>query len=178
MHNTLGLEPNLIEQENDFLMNKIVIIISLAVTVSLMFFPFLLFYGNEIMVITSTSMIPVLNPNDLITVKKIDIDQIQKNDIIVFDSHTETGNIAHRAIKIDQEEGKIVIVTKGDNVITKDPWLVSDEDLIGKVNEIIPYLGIFLVASVRYTLVAIIIIIAIFLLKESVESKTQSKTES
>ena len=159
-------------------MNKIVIIISLAVTISLMFFPFLLFYGNEIMVITSTSMIPVLNPNDLITVKKIDIDQIQKNDIIVFYSHKEMGNIAHRVVEIDQEEGKTVIVTKGDNVITKDPWLVSDEDLIGKVNEIIPYLGILLVVSVRYTLVAIIIIIAIFLLKESVESKTQSKTES
>ena len=119
------------------------------------------------MVITSDSMLPVLKPNDLIVVKPSSIDEIKEGDIIAFDSHLgNLGIIAHRAIEIYDDHGSIGIDTKGDNEDKEDPWVVHDVDLIGKVVQIIPDMGILLVGIVRYFLVAIIIITSIFLLRE------------
>ena len=101
--------------------------------------------------------------------------QIKKGDIITFESHLEFGIVAHRAVDFHQEHGEISIVTKGDNRDEPDPWLVTDEDLIGKVIEIILKMGILLVAPIRFSLIAVIVIVSIFMLKESFESKTQSK---
>ena len=128
------------------------------------------------MVITSTSMLPALQPNDLIIVESATVDQIKENDIIAFESHMQFGIVAHRAIDFHQENGETLIVTKGDNIEDQDPWIVSDEDLIGKVIEIIPKMGILLVDPVRYSLIAVIGITAIFMLKESFESKNKSNS--
>ncbi|MCH7647017.1 MAG: signal peptidase I [Thaumarchaeota archaeon] len=156
-------------------MNKDLIIIPLVVAVGFLIFPFVAYYGNQVMVISSTSMLPALHPNDLIIVEPATTNQIKEGDIITFESHMEFGVVAHRAVDFHQENGEILIVRKGDNIDDPDPWIVTDEDLIGKVIKVIPTMGILLVGPVRYLLVAVITITAIFLLKESFESK--SKTE-
>lgn len=148
-------------------MNKAYIIVPLAVSVAFLIFPFLLYYGNTIMVVTSDSMLPTLEPYDLIIVEKTNIDQIQVGDIIAFDTHVEgLGIVAHRAVEVFNENGNIGIDTKGDNVESPDPWIVHDEDLIGRVKEVVPKMGIFLIEPVRYAIVAVIIITAISLLYE------------
>ena len=162
-------------------MNKTYIVIPLAVAVGFLIFPFVVYYGNHILVITSDSMVPALMPHDLIIVKETNIDQVQVGDIITFDSHMHgIGIIAHRAIAIADDDGKTGIDTKGDNVEQPDPWTVHEEDLVGKVVDVIPTMGIFLIDPVRYTLVAVIVITAISLLREvTVETKkTSSKTKS
>jgi len=159
-------------------MNNTILVIPLAVAAAFLIFPFVAYYGNEIMVVTSTSMVPVLNPNDLIIVEPATIDQIKVGDIITFDSHMEDwGIIAHRAIEVTERGGEIAISTKGDNVETKDGWRVKDSDLTGRVIEIIPTLGILLVGPVRFTLVIVIIITAVSLLKDqlSLERKVSKK---
>jgi len=65
-------------------MNKSYLVIPLAVAVAFLIFPFIAYYGNEIMIVTSTSMLPVLQPNDLIVVEPTTIDQIKVGDIITF----------------------------------------------------------------------------------------------
>lgn len=157
------------------LLNNNLLIIPLVIAVAVLIFPFVAYYGNQVMIITSTSMIPVLQPNDLIIVENIPIEQVNPGDIITFQSHMEFGIVAHRAIEIHNEEGHIGISTKGDNIDDPDGWLVQDADFIGKVIKIIPKMGILLVDPVRYSLIAVIAITAIFLLKESFESKTSSK---
>ena len=148
-------------------MNKTLVIIGLVISVILLILPFVLYYGNDLMIVTSDSMVPNLNPNDLLIVKKTDIDKITVGDIIVFNTHIEDiGIVAHRAIEKFNDNGKITIKTKGDNVNEADAWVVHDEDLIGKSIENISYIGILLVEPVRYTLVIIIIIAAITLLRE------------
>lgn len=153
------------------------IIIGLVVSVTLLILPFTLYYGNEIMVVTSDSMIPILKPNDLLIVQRMDINKITVGDIIVFDSHVEDiGIVAHRAIEKFDDNGRIGINTRGDNVDEPDTWIVHDEDFIGKVVEHISFIGILLVEPVRYTLVIVIIITAVSLLKEVVfETKLQKK---
>ena len=162
-------------------MNKGFILIPLVVAVGFLIFPFVAYYGNDIMVIKSDSMIPALMPHDLIIVQRTGIDEINKGDIIAFDSHMQgIGIIAHRAIAVADDDGIIGLDTKGDNNRDADPWTVHDEDLIGIVIEVMPAFGILLIDPVRYTLVAVIIITGISLLKEiTTESKKiSSKTKS
>ena len=91
------------------------------------------------MTVTSDSMFPTLKPNDIIIVEPVGIDEINKGDIIAFDSHTEgIGIIAHRAVDIFEKEGKIGIDTKGDHLDEPDLWTVYDENLVGIVTEINP----------------------------------------
>lgn len=156
-------------------MNKTLITIALIVSLTLLIFPFVLFYGSDIMLVTSDSMIPTLKPNDLLIAQRTEIDKIMVGDIIIFNSHIEgIGVVAHRAIEKFDDDGKIAINTKGDNVDEVDAWIVHEEDLIGKVEGSISYIGILLVEPVRYTLVIIIIITAISLLHEiTSETKLQ-----
>ena len=158
-------------------MNKAYIVIPLAVAVGFLIFPFVVYYGNDIMVITSDSMVPTLMPHDLIIVKETNIDQVQVDDIITFDSHmVGIGIIAHRAIAVEDDDGQIGLDTKGDNVEQPDPWTVHEEDLIGKVVDVIPSMGILLIDPVRYSLVAVIVITAISLLREiTTEAKNTPK---
>ena len=154
-------------------MNKTFITIGLVVSVTLLIFPFILFYESDIMLVTSDSMIPTLKPNDLLIVQRTEINKIMIGDIIVFNSHIEgIGVVAHRAIEKFDDNGKIAINTQGDNVGEADAWIVHEEDLIGKVEGNISYIGILLVDPVRYTLVIIIIVTAISLSRE-ITSKTK-----
>jgi len=63
--------------------------IPLAVATGFLIFPFVAYYGSDIMVITSDSMVPTLMPHDLIIVQSTDIDEIKEGDIITFDSHLQ-----------------------------------------------------------------------------------------
>ena len=162
-------------------MNKGFIVIPLVVAVGFLIFPFVVYHGNDIMVITSDSMVPALMPHDLIIVEPVGIDDIKEGDIITFDSHIQgIGIIAHRAIAVADHDGQTGIDTKGDNVEESDPWTVHEEDFIGKVVDVIPTMGIFLIDPVRYSLVAVIIITAISLLKDvtSEAKKTLTKPKS
>lgn len=147
-------------------MNKIIIIIPLVAAIMIVFLPFLFTLDNQLMVITSDSMLPVLKVNDLIIVKPSSIEEIKEGDIITFESHMEFGIVAHRAVEVYEKNDEIMIKTKGDYNPKKDPWTVSDSDLIGKVTDTIPIIGILLVGPVRYLLVAVIIFTSIFLLRE------------
>ena len=145
---------------------KNLLIVPLVISVLVLIFPFVVFAGDNIMVITTTSMLPVLKPNDMIVVQMQNIEQIKEGDIIAFDSHMEFGIVAHRVIEKYEKDGQIIVDTKGDNNEEADPWYVTDEDLIGKIKSIIPGLGIVLVGPVRYALVAVIIISAISMMKD------------
>ena len=160
-------------------MNKGYIIIPLVAAVGFLIFPFVVYHGNDIMVIKSDSMVPALMPHDLIIVGPIGIDEINKGDIITFDSHMQgVGIIAHRVIGIADHDGQTGIDTKGDNVGGPDPWIVNEEDLKGKVIDVIPIMGIFLIEPVRYVLVAVIIITAVSLLKDVTSETKKSKPEN
>ncbi len=160
-------------------MNKTYLVIPLIIATAFLSFPFIAYYGNEIMVVTSTSMLPSLNPNDLIIVESATIDQIKVGDIITFDSHMEDwGIIAHRAIEVTEIDGETAVYTKGDNVEKKDIWYVGDSDLTGKVIDVVPAFGIFLIGPVRFTLVVVIIITAVSLLKDQLSSKPKVSTKS
>ena len=153
-------------------MKKIYFAIPLGVAVILLIYPFAIYSGNQIMTVTSDSMFPTLKPKDIIIVEPVGIDEINKGDIIAFDSHTEgIGIIAHRAIEIFEQGGEIGIDTKGDHLDEPDLWTVHDEDLVGIVADVNPDSAILLVEPVRYLLVAIIVVTGVLLVRESIPKK-------
>lgn len=153
-------------------MNKSYIVIPLAIAVGFLIFPFVIYHGNQIMVVTSDSMFPTLKPHDLIVVEQVSIDKVQEGDIIAFDSHVEgIGIIAHRVFEISEANGEVGIDTKGDHLDEPDHWTVYDDDLVGRVTDVVPSMGIVLIDPIRYSLVAVIVITSISLLKESMSKK-------
>ena len=140
-------------------MKSIYLIILLGVPVALLVSPFLLYYGSDIVVVTSDSMAPALEPYDMIIVHKTSSGDIHVGDIIVFEAELDrVSRVVHRAIQVLDDDGKIGIITKGDNLESADPWIVHQEDLVGKVVSSAPRVGIFLLDPIRYALSAVIVI--------------------
>lgn len=98
-------------------------------------------------VIVSPSMVPTININDAIVVKRENNDQYNLGDIISFFSTEYDLNgmvITHRVVgknKIDSETSNYI--TKGDNNPIPDKLSVDTTNVYGKVLFIIPQLGKF-----------------------------------
>ena len=99
-------------------------------------------------VIVGTSMNPVLKMGALITNEEIPPSEVKVGDIIVYRMPPLTQKyykclpvIAHRVVEVRDTTAGLIYRTKGDNNSIEDPWSVRDCDLIGKVDQQIPYLG-------------------------------------
>ncbi|GBC75498.1 hypothetical protein HRbin06_00816 [archaeon HR06] len=69
--------------------------------------------------------------------------------------------IVHRVIRVLMDKGEKILITKGDNNFSPDPWRIGEEHYIGKVIFHIPYLGILAAIfrpPVNYILIGIILI--------------------
>ncbi|MFI3228271.1 MAG: signal peptidase I [Clostridia bacterium] len=87
--------------------------------------------------VVTGSMEPTIPVNAMLISKETDIESIQLSDIVCFESQEEYLQgiiITHRVIDILQDEqGEIVLRTKGDANSVEDSYLVSEDNLVGKV---------------------------------------------
>ncbi|CDI06341.1 signal peptidase I [Candidatus Nitrosotenuis uzonensis] len=119
---------------------------------------------NPFYVVSSGSMIPVLEVYDVLVVDgKVPFDQIGTGDIIVFNrpnGHDRV--IVHRVVAILDEDPK-TIRTKGDANPVSIPgtdYPITDEEYIGKVAYVIPQVGYvtrILAPPINYIIIAVII---------------------
>jgi len=77
------------------------------------------------------SMLPFFHKNDLLLVESIPVDKIHRGDVLVFERSKHI--CAHRCIQKLKREGKISIITKGDNLSHVDFQPVEEKSIIGKV---------------------------------------------
>jgi len=99
---------------------------------------------TPLMVVTTNSMKPTINPGDLIYVKGVLPSEIQIGDIITFKAPKEyiKGNyITHRVVEIVYIDGELTFKTKGDNNQEVDPWIVHADDVVGRQTMLIPMVG-------------------------------------
>ena len=81
--------------------------------------------------IVSESMVPTINVNDLIVIKKCTQEEIKNGDIITY--KREDGSIiTHRIISITQENSENIYTTKGDNNAIQDDELIKHSQVYGK----------------------------------------------
>ena len=128
---------------------------------------------SPLMVVSSGSMVPVLNVGDIIIVRGVDPLTITPGTIIIFHSPYEYDMpIVHRVVAVVNDNGSIFFETKGDHNEVQDGWRVPSENLIGVFVMKIPYLGLVsleLRGPLGVTL--IILLVAVIIALEYNESK-------
>ena len=125
---------------------------------------------NPFYVVSSGSMIPVLNVGDILIVKDGNtFNSLMVGDIIVFNRPQDGDRvIVHRIIEISDRFGEKVIVTKGDandGIIPGTDFPIREKDYIGTVAYTVPKIGLvlkYLNPPVNYIIIAGIIGILIY----------------
>jgi signal peptidase len=129
---------------------------------------------SPLMVVSSGSMVPVLNVGDIIIVRGADPQAITVGTIIIFHSPYEYDmTIVHRVVAVVNDGGSLFFQTKGDHNEIQDGWKVPAENLIGVYVVKIPYIGLIsleLRGPLGVTL--IILLVALIIAVEYNESKS------
>lgn len=122
----------------------------------------------------SSSMEPTLHIGDLLIVQGgVDAkDIIAKpitGDIIVFRRPGKPEEfVVHRAIGKFKRGGRYYFTTKGDNNPVPDSWIVPEENIIGKVIWVIPYLGyVKIYLGTSWGIATIIILLGVIVIVET-----------
>ena len=95
-------------------------------------------------VIVSGSMEPLIKVRDAVIIKRTTEDNIKVGDVVTYRSYDPAFYgilITHRVINIEEQDGKKIYVTKGDNNETNDRMPVSFEQIQGKVVMRVPKIG-------------------------------------
>ncbi len=126
--------------------------------------------------VITTSMEPVINRGDLVIDGRFDIATLQPNDIITFEADVDYDGdkdiVTHYVYSItgNATEGYFIRTIRYAGV-TSDPWILEEEDIIGRYLFHIPFvgyvaefmqtpLGIMVIAMDGIALIAIILIIS------------------
>nr|WP_243864318.1 signal peptidase I [Paenibacillus castaneae] len=116
--------------------------------------------GNKMYVVLTGSMVPVFEPGSIVIAREIKADQIVPNDIVAFKDPRDTSKlITHRVVQVNQNNGSLSFVTKGDANDSEDPFVVPADNLTGKVNYWVPYAGYILQFSKSSTGIKLFLII-------------------
>ncbi len=92
-----------------------------------------------VVTVVSDSMLPILHVGDLLFVENIRAPHV--GDVVVYKVSAINYPIVHRIVGKKFADGSYYYIMKGDNNPVDDPWLVSREDIIGKVFFVIPMAG-------------------------------------
>lgn len=137
---------------------------------------------NPFYVVSSKSMVPVLNVYDVLVVNgNIPFENLQKGDIIVFHAPAEDLVIVHRVAEFLNKNPEI-IRTKGDANPGSIPGVdfpITSHDYIGKVIYVIPQIGYItriLTPPINYIIIAVIL--GIMLVKQFSKPKTDESPVS
>ncbi len=154
-------------------MKKILLIIPIIVASLLLAVPYLIYADSFVMYQNSDAMYPALFPGDLLIIEKSEIDDVLVDDIIAFNTHVEGVDVlVRRVIEASPgDDGRFGLDTQGDDEEFHDPWTVYSDGYIGLLVEVNPPMGILLSNYFQYPLVAIIMISAALLVRESIPKK-------
>jgi signal peptidase len=139
---------------------KNIIIFVLGILISVSIYHYLQVESDNplpFFVISSDTMVPTLKINDIITIGDVHLfNNTKVGDIIVFKKPAgEDRIIVHRVSEITNENGKRVIITKGDASPVSIPGVdfpIYENNFIGRVKAVIPQLGLLLTPPINYVL--------------------------
>jgi len=141
---------------------KNIIIFVLGILISISIYHYLQVESDNplpFFVISSDTMLPTLKINDIITIGDVHMfNNTKVGDIIVFKKPAgEDRIIVHRVSEITNENGKRVIITKGDASPVSIPGVdfpIYENNFIGRVKIVIPQIGLLLAPPINYVLLA------------------------
>ncbi len=96
-------------------------------------------------VVQGNSMYPHIEDRDAVLAMPVDPEEIKSGDVVIFpDPEAEGAYVVHRVIALEEREGRLYAVTKGDANPVPDPEPVPVNRIHGKVRLIVPMGGAFL----------------------------------
>lgn len=104
--------------------------------------------------VASDSMAPEFHRGDVVFVKAVPFDELEKGDIVTVNFKTGDGTYTHRIVEIDYDKKEIR--TAGDKTGTIDTESASDSQILGKVLFSIPLVGFLSLLMTDTTYVAAI----------------------
>lgn len=113
-------------------------LITLLIIISIIAFGAGFFILKPVVILTG-SMEPLISAGDMSIIRKCSINDIKIGDIIEYKISDYT--VVHRVIAINYNYGETNLITKGDANKDADSSPVTSEQLIGKLEYNIPYVG-------------------------------------
>ena len=132
------------------------------------------FFGHKPLVVVSGSMQPILKVGGILYYEETNIQDFQKDDILVFELNDHT--ISHRIVDIKDD----YFITKGDANSSIDSYEVYHNQVIGKgTNWSIPYIGYYadFIYTHKYLLVVSIVLIITDLCNDFYKNKKRKLGE-
>lgn len=112
------------------------IILLLAIIALLMIVP--RFLGYETMAVISGSMEPFIPVGSVVYAKAVDAEDLKEGDVITYEVNEGT-RVTHRIASIDKENKQII--TKGDANEVEDGAPVEYNQVVGRADYHVPFLG-------------------------------------
>jgi len=100
--------------------------------------------------VPSGSMVPAINPGDVVLTVSVQPQAIKVGDIIEYHNTKENINIVHRVIEIGGDAQNRYFITKGDANSSPDVDPVSPQALIGRAIFIVPKIGWISIAVKKF----------------------------
>ncbi|MEM0233174.1 MAG: signal peptidase I [Candidatus Nezhaarchaeales archaeon] len=114
-------------------------------------------------VVEGTSMVPILHSGDVVLLVGVKPSDLKVGDIIVYKYGDKF--IIHKIIHIEGRNGKYFFVTQGENNKAPDPYLVSEDQVVGRVFcVLIPRIGIILQEPFKYVIIGLLLLTFIALI--------------
>jgi signal peptidase len=94
--------------------------------------------GYRVMIVTSGSMSPAIEPRDAIMVRKPSVAALRPGDIVTFVALGATTPTTHRIVSLHRIDGELFLRTKGDANTSPDANLAAAGSVIGRVGLRLP----------------------------------------
>ena len=129
-------------------------------------------FGYKVFNVISGSMEPNLKIGDIVIAKKVEKENIKKENIITF--RQENGVVTHRVVDIIRENEHVYYQTKGDNNNANDEQLVAYKDVEGIYVFKISKVGL-LINNIKNTTSMIIIVLIMYFIYKIMQIKDDRK---
>lgn len=96
--------------------------------------------GWDVYVVLSGSMEPVYKTGSIIYLDDVDVNTLEKGDVITYQVSSDT-MVTHRIVEVVEQDGQTMYRTKGDANDVEDGSLVPQSQIVGSPVFTIPYLG-------------------------------------
>ena len=132
--------------------------------------------GAKAFAVASDSMAPLLHRGDVVFVRRADFDKLVVGDVISAHFPQDDGVFTHRIVRVDAEKQQVC--TRGDHNMSDDPMATDAANIIGKLWFSLPYLGFISFGIQNYTIIYILLGVAIALIALRFVMTLRRKTES
>ncbi len=121
----------------------VLLIVILAVAVPLLAYKQPAIVGQDhAYVVLSGSMVPHMDPGDIIFVNEVDASAVELGDVITFRSESESDTLfTHRVVEVLRQNGEPAWKTKGDANDDIDEGFVTPDRLVGRQDYLMPKIG-------------------------------------